>query len=229
MAVEYGSLPFQEQIDFFRKKLSLGTGAWTDIWQAQHDRAFVVAGALRDDLLADLRAAVDKAISQGTTLAEFRKDFDALVVRRGWVYNGGRGWRTKLIYETNLRTSYQAGRYQQMQAVKRTRPYWRYRHSEGEAHPRPQHQAWDGLVLAADDPWWDTHYPPNGWGCRCYVETLSERDMQRMGKGRPDVAPPIKEHTVEVGKHGPSPRTVTVPEGIDPGWAYAPGQSVSKK
>ena len=30
-----------------------------------------------------------------------------------------------------------------------------------------------------------------------------------------------------VGANGPSPRTVEVPEGIDPGWAYAPGQSVA--
>ena len=29
-----------------------------------------------------------------------------------------------------------------------------------------------------------------------------------------------------MGAKGPNPRTVTVPEGIDPGWAYAPGQSV---
>ncbi len=40
--------------------------------------------------LADFRAAVDKAISQGTTLAEFRKDFDTIVAKYGWSYNGSR-------------------------------------------------------------------------------------------------------------------------------------------
>lgn len=55
------------------------------------------------------------------------------------------------------------------------RPYWRYRHScaeECEAH----HKALDGLILRADDPWWLSHYP---WGCKCYVETLSEDDLKR--------------------------------------------------
>ena len=45
MAVKFGSLAFSEQIAFFRQKLNLSTQAWTDIWEAQHDRAFVVAGA----------------------------------------------------------------------------------------------------------------------------------------------------------------------------------------
>lgn len=225
MAVDYGSLSFQQQIDFFRQKVNLPTQAWTDLWHGMHARAFVVAGATRDELLTDLRGAVDKAISQGTTLAEFRKDFDALVAHHGWTYNGGRNWRTRVIYETNLRTSYMAGRYQQMQAVKRTRPYWRYRHNDSVAHPRPQHLAWDGIVLAADDPWWDTHFTPNGWGCRCYIETLSERDLQRLGKSGPDTAPALDMQPVTVGARGPSPRTVEVPAGIDPGWAYNVGQA----
>lgn len=91
--------------------------------------------------------------------------------------------------------------------------------------PREKHLAWDGLVLRHDDDWWDTHYPPNGWGCKCFVEALSVSNLMRRGKSEPDTAPPIEERTVEVGTRGPNPRTVTVPEGIDPGWDYAPGQS----
>ena len=51
-------LPFQEQIDFFRAKLNLPTDRWDDIWKAAHDRAFVVAGAAKADLLNDLRQAL---------------------------------------------------------------------------------------------------------------------------------------------------------------------------
>ena len=116
----YGSLPFSEQIAFFRRKLNLPTRAWTDIWTAEHDWAFVVAGANRDAIVADFRAAVEKAIADGTTLEAFRNEFDAIVAKHGWDYNGGRDWRSRVIYETNLNTSYAAGRYEQLQAA----PYW---------------------------------------------------------------------------------------------------------
>lgn len=223
--VSYGSLPFAEQIAFFRRKLNLPTNSWTDIWQEAHDHAFVVAGANRAELVADFRAAVDKAIAEGATLAQFRKDFDAIVAKHGWSYNGGRNWRSRVIYETNLRTSYAAGRYAQLQKLKAVRPFWRYRHSDAVAHPRPMHLAWDGLVLRADDPWWHTHFPPNGWGCQCGVEALNARDLQRLGKDGPDTAPPIDMQAVTVGTSGPSPRTVETPAGVDPGFGYTPGAS----
>ena len=223
MAVAYGSLPFSQQIAFFRDKVNLPSQDWTQLWQQGHDHAFVVAGAQRDELVADLRAAVDKAISEGTTIATFRKDFADIVARHGWAYNGGFNWRSRVIYDTNIRTSYAAGRYAQLQAVKDDRPYWRYVHAEGEQDPRLQHLAWNGLILHADSPWWHTHYPPNGWGCRCTVEALSESDLQRLGKSGPDQAPAMGWRTVKVGTRGAHPRTVRVPDGIDPGFAYAPG------
>lgn len=222
-SADYGSLPFSEQIRFFRRKLNLPTASWTTIWQAEHDRAFTVAGAMRDDLLEDFRKSVEKVISEGATLAQFRKDFNEIVARHGWSYNGSPGWRSRVIYDTNLRTSYQAGRYRQMQEVKQLRPYWRYVHSDAVENPRPEHLAWHGLVLPADDPWWQTHFPPNGWGCQCTVETLSAADLERLGKSSPDQAPEIEYEEKRVGVTGPNPRTVIVPKGIDPGFAYAPG------
>jgi len=164
-SAQYLNLPFAEAIAFFRKKLNLATETWSDIWKEMHARAFTVAGAVKEDLLSDLRAAVDKADSRGTTLAEFRKDFDAIVSRLGWKYKGGRGWRTATIFNTNLSVAYSRGHYRQMTDpdVLRVRPYLRYVESSS-AHPRPKHQGWANMVLPADDPWWQTHYPPNGWG-----------------------------------------------------------------
>lgn len=225
MAIKHGSLPFSEQIRFFRRKTNLGTRAWTDLWQAQHDHAFVVAGAMRRELLADFRTAVDRVIANGVTLEQFRKDFDQIVARHGWSYKGSRGWRSRVIYETNLRTSYAAGRFDQMKAIAANRPYWRYRHNDAVEHPRPEHVAWDGLVLPHDDPFWATHFPPNGWGCKCFVETLSARDLERSGKAGPDDAPPIDFEDKLVGATGPTPRLVRTPKGIDPGFGHPPGES----
>lgn len=217
--VEYGSLPFEEAEKFFRDKVRIPTKHWDDLKKGQHARGFMIAGAQRDDMLCDFQGALRKAIEQGTTLEAFRADFDQIVGRYGWSYNGGRGWRTRVIYDTNLRTSYMAGRYKQMTDpdVIAYRPFWRYRHGDSQ-RPRPQHLAWHGLVLAHDDGFWSSHYPPNGWGCKCSVEALSGRDMDRLGKSGPDQAPPM----VIDPKTG-------APVGIDKGWDYNVGEAAYGK
>ena len=100
-----------------------------------------------------------------------------------------------------------------------------YQHADWVTNPRHQHLAWDGLVLARDDPWWRTHYPPNGWGCQCKVIGLWPRDLARLGKSQPDQAPEVNWIDRLIGKYSPGgPREVSVPEGIDPGFEYASGQ-----
>lgn len=215
----FGALPFAEQLAFFQRKLNLPTTGWTDIYTREHDWAFVVAGANRDAIVSDFRAAVERAIADGTTLEDFRRDFDTIVAKHGWDYNGGRDWRSRVIYDTNLSTSYAAGRYEQLQAA----PYWQYEHADWVKHPRELHLSWDGLVLAKDDPFWETHFPPNGWGCQCTVRGLLSRDLAKLGKAGPDQAPEVHYVDQVIGKNSQNPRTVRVPEGIDPGFEYAPG------
>lgn len=215
------SLPPREAIQFFAQKTNVTTEHWTDVWRTGHSRAFMVAGANTTALVQDFRDAVTKAIEQGTTLAEFRGDFDRIVARNGWQYNGKRGWRSELIYDTNLAMAYSAGRWarQTDPDVLAAFPYLQYVHS-GAEHPRLQHQAWDGLVLRADDPWWSTHYPPNGWRCGCRARSRSARDLARQGKAAPDTAPAVQTRPWTNPRTG---ETSQVPEGIDPGFDYNPG------
>jgi hypothetical protein len=216
----YGSLPFREQSQFFARKLNLPTDGWTDVYTREHDWAFVVAGANRDAIVADFRAAVQKAIDGGVTLDAFRRDFDRIVATHGWDYNGGRDWRSRVIYDTNLATSYAAGRWEQLQDA----PFWQYEHQDWVENPRPHHQALDGLVLERENPFWLTHFPPNGWGCHCTVRGRWLQDLVRMGKAGPDEAPDIEWEERTIGQRSAlGPRTVRVPIGIDPGFEYAPG------
>lgn len=43
----------------------------------------------------------------------------------------------------------------------------------GDKRVRAGHQKLDGVTLPIDDPFWDTNYPPNGWGCRCDVRQVA--------------------------------------------------------
>jgi hypothetical protein len=210
--------PFAEQVAFFRGKLGnlVPTQRWTDMLREQHDRAFMVAGAQSADLLAGLAAAVDRAITEGKSIDAFRKDFAALVEKSGWDYTGGFDWRTRTIYRTNLITSYAAGRQAQLRDGKF--PYRMYKHGDPQT-PRLQHERWDGLVLPADHPFWIRHSAPNGWGCTCRTIGLrSPEDARRLG-GDPSKALPDDWDAVD-------PKT-GAPVGIDKGWDYTPGDTVS--
>jgi hypothetical protein len=217
-------LPFREAIAFFRQKTPMPSATWTDFWQEKHDSAFVVAGAMRQELVDDFFTTIDRLRSQGKGYGTFLQEFDRIVAQHGWQYNGSRGWRSRVIWRTNMRTSYQAGRYRQMKEVAERRPYWEYHHSDFVADPRPHHVALDGTILPHDHPFWDTHYPPNGWGCQCYVTTHSRQDLEREGR-TVSADPQVRWEDVTVGSRGPRPQQIRVPEGIDPGWAYAPGRA----
>lgn len=220
---KFGGTPFFEAIDFFKSKVRLPTATWTDIWQGEHSKAFVVAGAMKDDLLLDFQTAMMKAREQGTTLAEFRKDFDAIVAKHGWSFNGSAGWRSRVIYNTNMRQSAMAGKWQQAQRLKKSRPYLRYVARQG-GNRRPEHQALHGLILPVDHPFWRTHYPMNGWGCQCTVQSLSEDDLKRYGYTVSEKAPHIEyeERTINTAA---GKKTIKVPKGIAPGFDYNPGEA----
>lgn len=217
------ALPPREAIEYLRGKTNVTSQHWTDVWREAHARSFMVAGAATDALVGDFRSAVGDALEQGTTLRDFRARFDDIVSRHGWVHNGTPAWRSRIIYETNLSMAYAAGRYAQQTEpdTLAVYPYWQYVHS-GAAHPRLQHQAWNGLVLRADDGFWKTHYPPNGWRCGCRVRVLSARALARQGRSGPDQAPEIET------REWTNPRTGEVhrvPQGIDPGFDYNPGEA----
>jgi uncharacterized protein with gpF-like domain len=163
--VKLENLPFDEAIKYLGEKVPLPTEHWDDLMAGMHSRAFVVAGGMKTELLADMHKAVLDGLEKGTTLADFRKEFDKTVAKHGWSYRGKRGWRTATIFNTNLSTAYSSGHWKQMTDpdVLRARPYGRYI-AGLSANPREEHLRWHDTVLPLSDPWWNTHYTPNGWG-----------------------------------------------------------------
>lgn len=194
--IDRARLQFEEAVAAFAQRLKLrGTATYRDLSADEHARAFAVAGAMKADLLADLREAVRRGVEDGQTLEAFRKDFWAAVKKHGWHgwtgegTEAGEAWRTRVIYTTNLRKSYSSGRYAQLTDPEFVAQYpnWQWVHSGSAKDPRPQHLAWNGMVLPHDDPFWKSHFPPRippDYGCRCRVKAV-----RRAPKGAATTAP----------------------------------------
>ncbi len=217
---QYGSLPFKEGIAFFRAKLNLPGERWTDVWKEQHDTAFTVAGAMTTSLLADLRKAVDSAIAEGKSLNWFKREFKNIVKRTGWEHTGDAAWRAGVIYDTNMRQSYNAGRYRQLQNFE----FWRYVHGDSRS-PRPAHLANHNKILPRTSPWWDVWFPQNGWGCKCRVVGETKQSLARK-KLQVSPEPVIEMREWTDKKTG---EVHWVAKGIDPGFDYAPGKVSSSE
>ena len=218
-AREFG-VQFREAIDYLKGKLPEVSLKSDDLAGPVHAKVFTVAGATSVDLVRDMHAAVTDAVAQGRTLSQFRKDFDRIVQEHGWTYKGKRGWRSGVIFNTNIRSAHMAGRWQQLQANKARRPYLQYR-TAGDSRVRPQHRMWNGLIYPIDDAFWQTHYPPNGWGCRCTIRSYGEADLK---DGDMAVSKPFDMQTREVITPDGEIKD-KVPLGIDPGWDHNVGQS----
>lgn len=203
------NLPFREAEAFFKEKLNIPTREWTDLWQGEHSRGFMSAGAYKAELLADLRGIVDKAIAGGLTLKEFRQQFIPLVGKHGWqLKGGGPAWRSDLIWRTNIATAYQAGRWKQIETA--GIKYLRYVHADGVRHPRPNHVAMNGTVRPVGDAFWSVNYPPNGFRCHCRAAPVSEAEYA---------------NTPAESKQRPKGWQ----DAPDTGWAYNVGQEGMKK
>ncbi|CAI86578.1 phage head morphogenesis protein [Pseudoalteromonas translucida] len=224
-APQYGDLvKFKEAISHFKDKIKLTSESYKDLQGLIHAKAFTVAGATELTILNDFYKAVDAAISDGETISDFRKRFDKIVADHGWSYNGKRGWRSKVIYQNNKNTARAAGRWQQQARLKERRPYLLYL-TAGDSRVRPDHNKWNYILLPVDHPFWDTHYPPNGYNCRCKVVSLNARDIARMGLSvtKPESVNKFME-SFKVTDSSTGEELNKLP-GIDLGWDYNPGKA----
>ena len=194
----------QDAIDYLKKRRKTELSwHWSDVQKQEHMRAFTVAKMTSATLLDDVRKSLDKAMAEGQSFQEWRKD---IIPKLQGVWLGktyGDLWdgmtpaeqagktpptpeerdrvikasRLETIFRTNMFNAYAAGRYRQLKEDADIYPYWRYVTAKDSA-VRPAHRALEGKVFKADDPFWSTHYPPNGFNCRCIVEAVDEYDLE---------------------------------------------------
>lgn len=184
---------FDEAIAFYKQKLPLPTEVWEQVINESQDWAFTIAGVEKANVLQSVFDLILKVLEgrshSVTTFEDFATNFNDLMVSSG--YGEQKPWRSRLVFGQNIKTAYNAGRYRTQtdpEAIKR-RPYLQYIHDHPIV-PRPHHKALHLKIFRADDNILNYIYTPNGFGCECQMQSLSEQDMQREGL---KVAEPITE------------------------------------
>ena len=184
--------PPEKAVAYF-ESLNLDVPAdWINMLHDARQKAFMVSGVTRRDVLQDVYNETLKYI-QGGTMRDAKKNLEAALRAKGWWGTGmvfdkdgvavGRKLnprRLDIILRQNKINAFAAARYQKLMASKATRPLWRY-NTRLDNKVRASHRALHGLIFHADDAFWDVFYPPIDWLCRCFVTCHSERDIDREG------------------------------------------------
>jgi SPP1 gp7 family putative phage head morphogenesis protein len=225
----------EQAVAFFKAKGLQTTFSYADMAGEAHTHAFTVAKMLNVDMLGQVRASLDSAMANGTPFREWADSLIPVLQSGGWwgrkevldpltgqpmIAQLGSPWRLETIFRTNMQTAYAVGQWQEIAANADAAPFLMY-DAIDDFRTRPLHASWDRRVMRWDHPWWRTHYPPNGYNCRCGVIQLSTTEVAGLGLQIQNQAPADGTYTWT------NPRTgakLTVPNGIDPGFAHNPGR-----
>lgn len=185
----------EEIVKYFESKGLKTSYNWREVNEEAHAKAFTVAKMTDAALLKDTHDMLTKAIKEGWSADHFQKEAGELFAKKGWTgikevtnpHTGeketvelGTPRRIKNIFQNNINSAYAVGRYKQQLEDVDIAPYFQYMCVLDEA-TRPEHRAMHGKVFRYDDPFWATFYPPNGWGCRCFVRSLSANEVKKLG------------------------------------------------
>ena len=230
--------PPREALDWFEAKGLKPSFDHRDVWREEHVHAFTVAKMMEADLLAWVQKDTARAMREGMTYQQWRRGLEPRLREAGWwgiqermdpktgelrPVQLGSPWRLRVIYDTNMRMARAAGQWQRAVESRETHPYLVYGLGPSIRH-RKLHEAWDGLMYPLDDPFWQTHMPPNGWLCKCHVRQVSRVEAKRRG-----MTPSAPLETVyRDWTNERTGKVERVPVGIDPGFDYNPGVSRTK-
>lgn len=158
-----------------------------------HQRAFTVAKVTQIDLLSDIQTSLENAFVEGQSFEKWKKELKPTLQKHGWfgksveVINPKTNekksievgsTRLKKIFYTNTRTAYAQSRARAQEQS--SDEYLRYV-AILDSRTRHTHAALHGLILKKKDPFWEKNYPPNGWNCRCRVDSYSKDDLDEFG------------------------------------------------
>lgn len=175
-------------LDFLREKVVMPAEEFYALEESARARAFTVSGVADLDLVTDVWEAIDQAVTNGETLADFRERVGDQL-EEAWGQEDP--WRLETIFRTNVQTAYSAGRQSQNAAVRETHPYIRYDVVDDGRTSDICLPLLD-VVVPADSSFAASHHPPLHFNCRTDEVAITKEEAHELGVTDDDDAPEVE-------------------------------------
>ena len=186
MDIDFAPSPHTEAAAAIRAKVILSQKVFAQLLPELRNRAFTVTGIEAANTLQTVREQI-AGLAEGETWDHAKQGIvDSLEPTLG----DGAEKRATLLLRTHGFQAFNAST-------------WRLAHEDDETthlqylateddRVRDSHLALNGVILPKNDPFWDQHYPPSEWNCRCRVRTMSadqvsderHEDLKRPPEGK---------------------------------------------
>jgi SPP1 gp7 family putative phage head morphogenesis protein len=164
-------VPPQEAIDYFKGKKIVRKKAFEKLSSEARSASFTVSGVYKNDVLIGFRDELATALAEGRTQQETVKRFRDILAGAG--HKQLSDFHLETVFRTNMQTAYGVGRRRSLEELKDDLPFWQY-HATMDDRTRPRHAALNGMIQPHDSAFWDEHFPPWDFNCRCLVDATSE-------------------------------------------------------
>lgn len=156
----------------FKKMGSVDKSPEHESWlRIQQNNVYAFGAAKSFAQMQEMRAAVHDQHGVQRPFTEFYKQVKTIDER----YNQH---HAQAEYQAVVRGTIMGQKWLEIQEQKDVLPWLQYQ-TKGDGRVRAEHDRLNGMVLAADDPFWAQYYPPNGWRCRCSVKPLTDAQLAK--------------------------------------------------
>jgi SPP1 gp7 family putative phage head morphogenesis protein len=165
------NVPPTDAIDYFKSKQVVTRKQFDVLAEDARSSAFTVSGVYKRDVLEGFKGEIVKSLETGTAQGTVIKQFKSILKGAGHQQLGD--FHLETVFRTNMQMAYGVGRRKALEEAAEDLPFWTY-HDVGDDRVRPQHHALNGVTLPANHEFWNAHFPPWDFNCRCSVTAADE-------------------------------------------------------
>ncbi|MBW2560981.1 MAG: hypothetical protein JRE40_09015 [Deltaproteobacteria bacterium] len=151
------SLPMTKAEEYWEEKVNVSPEVYKEMTAEEKVQSFAVASIAKGDELDTVQRAIQRAIKEGTTLEQFKKDAAEVFSRRGW--DTEKPYRIDNIFRTNMQGALSAGNWAEINTGNLF-PFVSYS-SINDGRITPICKRLSGLTFRREDPALNTIAPTN--------------------------------------------------------------------